>query len=116
MHAGIIANRSLIVYTGDMPLDPVPLGQPISELYNYSLRLVGLAAFVMLIYAGLIYMLPDDLRKKWGTPNPWDVIKDVIIGVILLFSAYVILNTINPDLVQTSIATKVALLEIIDNI
>lgn len=95
-----------IVYTYDMnPLGIVPIGQPISQLYTYSLKLVGLAAFVMLVYAGLVYMIPDSLRQKWHAPDPWDIIKDVIIGVIILFSAYVILNTINPDLVRSNPST-----------
>lgn len=80
-------------------MDPVPLGQPISDLYSYSLRLVGLAAFVMFLLAGLAYMIPA-LEKTVG--KPWDIIKNAIIGLVLLFSAYVILNTINPDLVRTS--------------
>ena len=79
------------------PLGIVPIGQPIIDLYDYSLKLVGLAAFVMLLVAGLSYMIPG-AKKFLG--EPWDIIKNVVIGVIILFSAYVILNTINPDLVR----------------
>jgi hypothetical protein len=68
----------------------------VSDLYSYSLKLVGLCVFVMFLIAGLTYIIPG-LQKKFG--DPWDIIKDAIIGLVLLFSAYLILNTINPDLV-----------------
>ncbi len=78
-------------------ISPVPLGQPISDLYSYSLRLVGLAVFIMFIVAGLAYIVPG-IQKSVGEPK--DIIKNAIIGLVILFSAYVILNTINPDLVR----------------
>ncbi len=79
-------------------LKVIPIDQPISDLYSYSLRIVGLFAFVMFVYAGIMYMLPSDYRPA-SAKEPWRIILNVIIGVILLFSAYVILNTLNPALV-----------------
>jgi hypothetical protein len=79
-------------------LKAVPIGKPISDLYSYSLRIVGVFAFVMFLYAGVMYMLPESMRPANGT-KPLEIIKNVIIGVVLLFSAYVILNTLNPALV-----------------
>ncbi len=74
-------------------------GVVVSDLYSYSLRIVGLCVFVMFLIAGLTYIIPG-LQKKFG--DPWQIIKDAVIGLILLFSAYLILNTINPDLVGGS--------------
>lgn len=72
------------------------LGQTVSTLYSYSLSLVGLCVFIMFLLAGLAYMIPL-ARKTFG--DPWEIIQNAIIGLVLLFSAYVILNSINPDLV-----------------
>ncbi|MCC6934249.1 MAG: hypothetical protein IT406_00935 [Candidatus Yanofskybacteria bacterium] len=81
-------------------LQPVPLGRVISDLYDYSLRIVGLAAFIMFLLAGLAYMFPP-IKTSLKIKDPLQLIKDAVIGVILLFSAYLILNSINPDLVGT---------------
>ncbi len=89
-----------LMYNEDM--DPVPnlpltaMQQVVSDLYSYSLKIVGLAVFVMFLIAGLTYIIPG-LKSKFG--EPMDIIKNAVIGLILLFSAYLILNTINPDLV-----------------
>lgn len=68
------------------------LGSFINDIYTYSLEIVGLCVFGMFLFAGFKFMFGD---KAAG----WKIIKDAIIGAILLFSAYVILNSINPDLV-----------------
>jgi hypothetical protein len=67
-------------------------GSFISDIYQYSLQLVGLFVFLMMLYAGfkLMFGKTDEAKK---------IIQNGVIGAILLFSAYVILNTINPDLV-----------------
>lgn len=67
-------------------------GQLVSEAYTYSQSLIGMAAFFMLVYAGIRMIMGnrDEAIK---------IIKDVAIGVILLFSAYIILYNINKDLV-----------------
>ena len=75
------------------------LGRAVATLYTYSLTIVGLAIFVMFLFAGLIYIIPERFRKGILNQNPITVITDAVIGFILLLSAYMILNTINPDLV-----------------
>lgn len=78
----------------NVPLEA--LRQTVSDLYSYSLKVVGLCVFIMFLIAGLTYIIPG-LESKVG--KPMDIIKDAVIGLVLLFSAYLILNTINPDLV-----------------
>lgn len=70
----------------------------VSELYTYSLKIVGLCVFVMFLLAGIGYILPDSFRPS-QLNDQVGIIKDAVIGLVLLFSAYLILNTINPDLV-----------------
>jgi len=59
--------------------------------------LVGIIGLGALVYGGLTYMLSGTVTSKevakkqiWGA----------IAGLILALSAYLILNTINPDLVR----------------
>lgn len=80
----------------NLPLEA--LQQTVSDLYTYSLKIVGLCVFIMFLIAGLGYILPESMRPDF-MGNPIGIIKDAVIGLVLLFSAYLILNTINPDLV-----------------
>ncbi|HXK36294.1 MAG TPA: hypothetical protein VJ553_01830 [Candidatus Paceibacterota bacterium] len=79
-------------------LTVTPFGPIISDLYSKSLQIVGLAVFIMFLIAGLSYILPEQIKPSF-MKNPITIIQDAVIGTILLFSAYVILNTLNPALV-----------------
>ncbi|HTP56958.1 MAG TPA: hypothetical protein VMJ72_01625 [Candidatus Paceibacterota bacterium] len=74
------------------------LGAAVARLYAYALSIVGLAVFIMFLLAGISYILPDRFKSAW-MQKPNVMIIDAVIGFILLISAYLILNTINPDLV-----------------
>jgi hypothetical protein len=78
------------------------LGQLISGLYDYSLSLIGLCVFGMFLYAGLRVMIKGDI----GTAKK--IFWDAAIGVVLLYSAVLILNSINPDLVSQQADTGTA--------
>lgn len=69
------------------------LGELVLAIYNYSLEIVGLFVFVMFLYAGYLLMFG---RQSQAIA----IMKDAVIGVLLLFSSYVILNSINTDLVN----------------
>lgn len=79
-------------------LKTLPIGELASNLYSFSLKIVGLAVFVMFLLAGLTYIVPG-LEKAYGKPTA--IVKDAVIGLIILASAYIILNSISPDLVGT---------------
>ncbi len=91
--------QSAFAATTGPVLAPVPISEPISQLYSYSLKLVGLAVFIMFVIAGLTYIVPG-MRASVG--DPVAIIKDAVIGLVILLSAYLILNTINPELVGNS--------------
>lgn len=63
------------------------------SLYNGSVRVVGLAAFLMILYAGVLRLVGRGSESN-------QVILDAVVGTILLLSSVVILNSINPDLTQ----------------
>ncbi len=79
---------------------PTDLGQLIEAIFNWSLGLIGLVIFVRFFWAGL----------KWfsagGNPGPireaQTIMWNAVYGAVILFSAYLILNTINPDLVRST--------------
>ena len=75
------------------------LGNYINYIYIFGLALVCVAAVGALVFGGIVYMTAGsissaDEAKKW--------IWGAIAGLLLAFCAYLILNTINPDLVNFS--------------
>lgn len=75
----------------------VNLGQCISGIYTWSLTVVGLVAFVQILYAGWMWLTAFGNTSVAGAAR--SKITNAILGIILLFSSYLILRTINPDLV-----------------
>ena len=82
---------------------PVSLTDYIRYVYLFGLGLVGIAALGALVYGGFTYMLSgtitsqDEAKKYiWGA----------ISGLVLALAAYLILNTINPDLVSLKAPDK----------
>lgn len=68
------------------------------KIYIYILGIAGTLAVVMIIYGGINYLLnPGNTSKQ---SDALDIIKSAIWGIVLLAGAYIILNTINPELTQ----------------
>jgi len=82
---------------GVIPQSTTNLGQLISGSLSYAVYGVGVAIFVMILYAGFLWMT--------SAANPGNIavakryMTNAIIGAVLLLSSYIILYTINPDLV-----------------
>ncbi len=68
--------------------------------YNYGLAIAGVLATLMLMAAGVIWLTSGGDSGKIGQAK--DLISGSIVGVIILFCAWVILNTINPNLTKLS--------------
>jgi hypothetical protein len=75
----------------------VTLKQYIRYIYLLGLGLIGIAAFGALVYGGFMYMLSGTVTSKEEAKS-W--IKGAILGLVLGMTAYLILNTINPDLLR----------------
>jgi hypothetical protein len=83
-----------------------PLGTSLKEnpnllifvkyLYEWMISLGGLAAFIALIYAGFLYLTSAGNVGKMRDAR--ERITSTVWGLGLLFGAYIILNTINPQL------------------
>ena len=68
----------------------------VSQIYIWSLGLAGLLALLMTVIGAYSYMTAagNAERAQRGTEMIWGS----VIGLALLFGAYLLLNTINPDL------------------
>lgn len=91
--AAVIPGLEFIQYSGNN------FGDLISSIYIFALGLVGISAFIIFVYSAFKYMTAGenetkvkDARKKMG---------DAVLGLILAFLSWLILKTINPDLVTT---------------
>jgi len=89
--------------TQTLPNPPaaMPLGDFIGYIFLYSLYMVGLAVFVMITWAGVLWL------TSRGNPSQIALAKhkiyNAIIGAIILVSGFAILYSINPALVQGTI-------------
>ncbi|MFA5386471.1 MAG: hypothetical protein WC297_02315 [Candidatus Paceibacterota bacterium] len=74
------------------------LGALIKQIYLITLGLVGVLALGIIVFGGIQYSMSagDPTRQK----DARDRITQALWGVILLLAAFLILNTINPDLIK----------------
>lgn len=73
------------------------IGLFISQLYKLSLSVVGIIVFVRFVYAGFLYLTAAGNANNVGRAN--SIMLNAVLGAVLLFSAYLLLYVINPDLV-----------------
>lgn len=69
----------------------------LSNLYIWFLGFIGIAALFAIVWGGIQYMFSGANLTKAESGRTW--ITNAIWGIILAASAYLILYTINPDLV-----------------
>ena len=72
----------------------------ISAIYNFALMIIGIVCFGALLYGGFRYL--TSAGKPTAMADAKDQIFSAILGMIILFSAYLILKTINPELIVLS--------------
>ncbi len=72
----------------------------INFLYGMSIAVAALLAVIKIIIAGTKYMLSDIISDKGGAIED---IKGAILGLLLIISAVVILELINPNLIDRDI-------------
>lgn len=73
------------------------LGGLISQIFKWALAILGIAVFLMFLYAGILYLTAAGDTSK-NTRARKKMI-NAVLGAILLIAAYLILYTINPDFV-----------------
>lgn len=75
----------------------------INWLYVFSISVAALLAVVKIIIAGFKYVTSDVISNKSDAKND---IKGALLGLLIILGAYVILSTINPNLVKSTISIE----------
>lgn len=66
----------------------------------WAFAIAGILAFIMIVFAGFQYLTAGGNASQ--QKDAQERIANAIIGLILLFSFYLILHTINPDILKSS--------------
>jgi len=99
--APIQVDLSIVMGTPDDPVTAVyDLSTYINALYRWLLYAGMIAAGLMIMIGGIEYMLGHGSGQ---VTKAKDRIRSAIIGIMILFSAYLILATVNPAIVQMSL-------------
>lgn len=82
---------------GIKPSDSFGPGDWIQYIFIFGLSLVGLAIIYTVVYAGITWLTAGDNSGKITDAKKrlWEG----LIGLLILLGSYILLNTINPDLV-----------------
>lgn len=70
----------------------------LSNLYLWFLGFIGIAALLALVIGGVMYMFAGANESLVGEAKKW--IWNAIWGIVIAAFSFLLLNTINPDLVQ----------------
>ncbi len=96
---GLEVNYPIIGDT--VPQIDAGLPQYVSYIFSFTLLIVGIVLFAVLVYNGIKYITSGgDVSKLSGAKKR---MVSAFIGAIILFSTYIILNTINPALLILSL-------------
>ncbi len=74
------------------------LANYLSAIYDYGIMIGGILAVIMIMAGGIIWLTSRGDSGQVGKAKT--IITGSISGLVILFGAYFILNTINPDLVK----------------
>lgn len=85
------------VYEQDNKVVVPFIAQFVSAAYRYLVGISAIAAAIMVVYGGLLYLLGESVGSaKQGKTY----IEDALIGLFLVLGSYTILRTVNPALVE----------------
>lgn len=96
--APFFAQAAPCVKTPGQNVKPGDLPACINQIYVWSLGAGALLGLLMMVVGGYYYMTSGGNAERATTGV--EMIWSSIIGIALLFGAYLLLNTINPDLVK----------------
>lgn len=97
----LFARAALMIFdetgTTDAQDAPQTAQDYLKNLYNFLLGFVGIAAMGSIVYGGVLYIISAGNPSRVGAAK--DAIWNGIIGLVVAGFGYLILVTINPDLV-----------------
>lgn len=74
-----------------------PFGAYLGTVINATLGIIALLAFLMIVLGGIEYMTSELISSKQAGK---DKILNAIWGILIALGAWLILNTINPKLLE----------------
>lgn len=74
----------------------------VAKFYQIALALVGVTAFAVIVFAGVLYIVGAGNPSKQKEAMDW--IWSAVLGVVLLLGAYLLFYTINPELVELTLS------------
>ena len=77
--------------------NPCPFGNYLNILIKLFLGICGVLAVIMIVMGGIEYMTSELISSKEAGKES---IRNALLGLLLALGAYLILNTINPDLLN----------------
>src|SRR3989339_497308 len=75
-----------------------PIGDYIKNIYRYAIGGVGILAAVVMMFGGIIWITAGGNASRVGEAKAW--IGAALSGLVLALLSYMILNAINPSLVE----------------
>ena len=94
---GPVSYQPLIGIPGLTDAEEISMELYINTLYTISISIAAFLAVVKIILAGLKYMLSDVVTNKEDAKRD---IKGALVGLMIVLGAWIILSTINPQLVN----------------
>ncbi|HTK05312.1 MAG TPA: pilin [Candidatus Eisenbacteria bacterium] len=76
----------------------IDVGDYIASVYNYGVSIVAMIAGVVFVVAGFQYLTAGGDAGRVSKAK--ERIRDALVGLLLTLGAYVILNTVNPDVLR----------------
>ena len=83
------------------------LARYIQAMYNYGLAIAGILAAIIMMAGGVIWLTSGGDSGKISQAK--ELITGSIAGIVILFSSWMILNTINPDLLKLNTIKTIAI-------
>jgi hypothetical protein len=82
----------------EIRVDENTIGFYIQDIYKYAIGIVGILAAVVLMIGGVIWITAGGNQTRIGEAKAW--IGASLTGLIIALTSYMILFTVNPDLVN----------------
>lgn len=91
------------------------LAKYIKAIYDYGMMICGILAAIVLMGGGVLWLISAGDSSKVSQAK--ELITGSLTGMVILFSSWIILNTINPDLLKLKlITTQVVRPQVLTNI
>lgn len=76
------------------------IGTFVGDIYAFAISIVGILIFIRFVWAGWLYITAAG--NSANVSKAKSMMTGAIIGAVIIFSSYLILYVINPDLVDST--------------